>query len=67
MTCEFDQLRPQAEDWAYRLMKNGVHVIEKCVPGTAHGFSLSDVGSNPEKVKEGIDFLINALKDYLVK
>lgn len=67
LTCEFDQLRPQAEDWAHRLMKNGVPVIEKCVPGTAHGFSLSDAGSDPVKVKEGIDFLLDGLRNYLVK
>ncbi len=67
LTCEFDQLRPQAEDWAHRLMQNGVPVIEKCVSGTIHGFSLSDEGSDPVKVKEGIDFLVEGLQNYLVK
>lgn len=66
MTCEFDQLRPQAEDWAHRLIKNGVKTIVKCVEGTAHGFSLSAEGCDPKKVKEGIDFLIDGLKNYLV-
>lgn len=67
MTCEYDQLRPQAEDWALRLMKNGVPVIEKCFPGTMHGFSLDVEGSDPAQVKVGIDFLVEGLKNYLVK
>lgn len=66
MTCEFDQLRPQAEDWAMRLRENGVQVIEKCFPGTMHGFSLDVEGSDPAQVKAGIDFLIEGLKNYLV-
>ena len=67
MTCEFDQLRPQAEDWAQRLRENGVTVIEKCFPGTVHGFSLDVEGSDPGQVKAGIDFLIDSLKNYLVQ
>lgn len=67
LTCEFDQLRPQSEDWAHRLVQNGVPTLVKCVPGTAHGFSLSDEGSDPVKVKEGIDFLVEGPRNYLVK
>jgi len=66
LTCDYDQLRPQAEDWAQRLMQNGVTVIERCVPDTIHGFSLTAETSNPVQVKEGIDFLVDGLKKYLV-
>ena len=72
LLADKDQLRPQAEDWAKRCAGNGVTVVSKTIENTRHGFIYYDVDDpnsewKDELCKPGVDFLVDGLKNYLVK